>query len=81
MEKHGVEFVLKECKDLVEEYKKTSKRAGYKDITEEPFPEDEEAEEATEDQIEDVQRQRRSDQIGADRSRSEEDTYVFSPHS
>ena len=42
MEKHGVELVLRECKDLVEEYKKTSKRAGYKDITNEPFPEDEE---------------------------------------
>ena len=47
MEKHGVELVLSECKDLVEEYKKTSKRAGFKDLTEEPFPdlalEDEEA--------------------------------------
>lgn len=40
LEKHGVELVMKECKDLVEEYKKTSKRAGYKDLTGEPFPED-----------------------------------------
>ena len=42
MEKHGVELVMKECKDLVEEYKRTSKKAGYKDLTDETFPEDEE---------------------------------------
>ena len=47
LEKHGVELVMRECKDLVEEYKKTSKRAGYKDLTDEPFPEDEALEDLT----------------------------------
>ena len=38
LEKHGIELVMSECKDIVEEYKRTSKKAGYKDITDEPFP-------------------------------------------
>ena len=37
----GIEYVLQECQELIEEYKKNSHRAGYKDITQEPWPEDE----------------------------------------
>lgn len=40
-EKMGIEYVLQECQELIEEYKKNSHRAGYKDITQEPWPEDE----------------------------------------
>ena len=32
LEKHGVELVMRECRELVEDYKKTSKRTGYKDL-------------------------------------------------
>eukprot|EP00435_Cladocopium_sp_Y103_P018800 s2487_g4.t1 len=37
-ERHGVEAVMRECQELIQEYKRNSKRAGYKDITEEEFP-------------------------------------------
>ena len=37
-EKQGVEMVMQECHDLIQEFKKSSKRSGYKDITEEAFP-------------------------------------------
>ena len=47
-EKEGIELVLSECVELIDEYKKTSRRAGYKDLTEEPWP-DEEDEEKTEE--------------------------------
>ena len=40
-EKQGIELVVRECMDLVEDYKKTSNRTGYKDLTTEPFPEEE----------------------------------------
>ncbi len=43
-EKEGIELVLSECVELIDEYKKTSRRAGYKDLTEEPWPNEEEAE-------------------------------------
>lgn len=43
-EKHGIEAVLGECKELIEEYKRNPHRAGYKDISSQPWPplEDEE---------------------------------------
>lgn len=49
-EKRGVEAVLHECKELVEVYKRSSNRAGYKDITVEEWPavEDEKPEERQE---------------------------------
>eukprot|EP00434_Breviolum_minutum_P024807 symbB.v1.2.021909.t1/scaffold1920.1/size100294/3 len=52
-EKEGIELVLKECAELIDEYKKTSKRAGYKDLTEEPWPdlEEEDGEEAAEEVV------------------------------
>ena len=37
-ERQGVEAVMQECQDLIQEYKRNSKRAGYKDITGEAFP-------------------------------------------
>ncbi len=48
MEKHGVELVMRECIELVEDYKKTSRRTGYKDLCGEPWPEEEEAEDERE---------------------------------
>lgn len=48
LEKHGVELVLRECHQLVEEYKKTSKKAGYKDLTDQPFPEEDQADDQVE---------------------------------
>ena len=38
-EKEGIELVVKECQELVDEYKRASKKAGYKDLTDEPIPE------------------------------------------
>ena len=52
MEKTGIELVLSECKDVIEEYKKNSRKAGYKDLTEEPWPEE----------IEDEEKEERGDQ-------------------
>ena len=40
-ERSGVEAVMNECKELIEEYKRNPKRAGYKDITNEEWPEPE----------------------------------------
>ena len=37
-EKQGIEAVMAECQDLIEQYKKGSKRAGYKDLTAEAWP-------------------------------------------
>eukprot|EP00435_Cladocopium_sp_Y103_P057754 s1878_g20.t1 len=42
-EKDGIELIVKECQELIDEYKKASKKAGYKDITDEPYPEIEDA--------------------------------------
>ena len=44
-EKEGIELVVKECQELVDEYKRASKKAGYKDLTDEPIPELEDEEE------------------------------------
>ena len=44
-ERLGTELVMSECQELVEEYKKNSKRAGYKDITGEPWPDGDEDDE------------------------------------
>eukprot|EP00435_Cladocopium_sp_Y103_P046605 s847_g13.t1 len=37
-ERQGVEAVMQECQDLIQEYKRNSKKAGYKDITGEASP-------------------------------------------
>ena len=37
-EKTGIEAVVQECQELIEEFKRGSHRAGYKDITAEEFP-------------------------------------------
>ena len=37
-EKVGVEAVMGECKELVEEFKRNPHRAGYKDVSREPWP-------------------------------------------
>ena len=37
-EKLGVEAVLQECQELVQEYQRNPNRAGYKDLTKEDFP-------------------------------------------
>ena len=44
-EHRGVEMVLRECAELVEQFKRNSNRAGYKDITKEAMPEQPEVEE------------------------------------
>ena len=41
-EKTGIEAVLQECQELIEEFKRGSHRTGYKDITEEELPPDKE---------------------------------------
>ena len=41
-EKAGVELVLSEYKELVEEYKRNARMTGFKDLTAEPWPADEE---------------------------------------
>ncbi len=38
MERQGIELVLSECKNVIEEYKRSSKKAGFKDLTEEEWP-------------------------------------------
>ena len=48
LEKHGIELVLTECKDVIEEYKRSSKKAGFKDLTEEQWPDKEDEEEIDE---------------------------------
>ena len=37
-ERQGAEAVMQECRELIQEYKRNAKRAGYKDITQESFP-------------------------------------------
>lgn len=44
-EKEGIEAVNRECRELVEEYKRNPHRAGYRDVTQEPWPEEAEDEE------------------------------------
>ena len=40
-EKTGIEAVLQECQELIEEFKRGSHRTGYKDITQEDLPPEE----------------------------------------
>ena len=42
VEKQAIEVIMQDCKELVEEYRKRSNRAGYKDLTKEPWPDEEE---------------------------------------
>ena len=42
VEKQGVEVVMNDCKELVEEYKQNLNRSGFKHFTNEVFPEEEE---------------------------------------
>ena len=44
-EHRGVEMVMRECAELVDQFKRNANRAGYKDITKEGVPELEEVEE------------------------------------
>ncbi|CAK9005569.1 Retrovirus-related Pol polyprotein from transposon RE2 (Retro element 2) (AtRE2) [Includes: Protease RE2 [Durusdinium trenchii] len=37
-----IEVIMQDCKELLEEYRKRSNRAGFKDLTQEPWPEEEE---------------------------------------
>ncbi len=53
-EKVGIEAVMAQCHDLIEEYKKNPKRAGYKDLTNEKWPDEEDDPE--EDEASDEQR-------------------------
>lgn len=51
-EKTGIEAVVQECQELIDEFKRGSHRTGYKDITEEEFPPElEEAEGSGDDGI------------------------------
>ena len=38
VERQGIEIIMNTCKELVKEYKKTSRRTGFKDIKDEPWP-------------------------------------------
>ena len=49
-EKTGIEAVVQECQELIEEFKRGSHRLGYKDITQEDFPPEQEEEESPRDQ-------------------------------
>ena len=53
-ERQGVEAVMQECQDLIQEYKRNSKRAGYKDITGEAFPPNQGEEEVEESPLKKV---------------------------
>ena len=46
IEKAGVEEAMQDCKALIEEYKRSSNRKGYKDIREEEWPKEEDEEDA-----------------------------------
>ena len=46
VEKQGIEIILEDCRELIEEYRKNANRAGYKDLTEEPRPNEEAEEES-----------------------------------
>ena len=61
LEKQGIELVLTECKDVIEEYKRSSKKTGFKDLTEEQWPEKEDEEEIEE--VSQRQRVRFEDEI------------------
>eukprot|EP00913_Durusdinium_trenchii_P035579 g33295.t1 len=41
-EKTGIEAVMSECQELIEEFKRAPHRSGYKDYTDDPWPDDEE---------------------------------------
>lgn len=47
-EKTGVEAVMSQCNELIEEYKKNPKKAGYKDITNEEWPKEDPGEDGQE---------------------------------
>jgi hypothetical protein len=47
---------MKDCKELVEEYKKTANRSGYRDLRSEPWPEQEEAEDNGQQEQEELER-------------------------
>ena len=59
MEKSGIELVLGECKEVIEEYRKNSRRTGYKDLTEEPWPEQDDEEAAEEEDEEEMEQRHR----------------------
>ena len=49
-EKHGIEQINEECKELIEEYKRNPKKAGYHDITGEEWPPEDDREAVEESQ-------------------------------
>ena len=49
IEKQGIEEVMRSCKELVEEYKRSSNRKGYRDIRDERWPSDDEIEDGSEE--------------------------------
>ena len=51
-EKMGVEAVMQECRDLVEEYRKSSHRQGYVDLTQHAMPPEEPEEQRREEERE-----------------------------
>eukprot|EP00435_Cladocopium_sp_Y103_P012580 s2098_g3.t1 len=51
IEKQGIEVVMRSCQELVEEYKRSSHRKGYKDIREERWPSEEEEDENLEEDL------------------------------
>ena len=55
-EKLGVEAVLQECKELIQEYKRNPSRAGYKDLTGEPVPRQEGGEAEEDENVEPEQK-------------------------
>ena len=69
MEKEGIELVLSECKDIIEEYRKSSKRTGYKDLTEKPWPDEEE------DKLQQEDEEQHNRQVRFELPQQEEDEY------
>lgn len=60
VEKQGIEEVMRSCKELVEEFKRSSHRKGYKDLRGERWPEDDEDEEGgLKEEGEDLEAKRR----------------------
>lgn len=58
-ERQGIEAVMQECSQLVEEYKKTANRPGFKDITREPWPDEDVPRQMEEDTEEEEDGERR----------------------
>lgn len=71
-EKTGIEAVMSQCHELIEEYKKNPKKAGYKDITNEEWPK-EDPEEDDQEGEEKRGVKRRADEIQSEGLNEEEE--------